>query len=81
MQQHSISYSASVLTLQGVTKVNQITPTEGIFTTEESTVVVKGTDLNIAKLDNQSGCVVLQVATLISITYRSKSAGLKGLFR
>lgn len=81
MQQHSLTYSAGSLTLQGVTKVNSITPTEGVFSTEEGTVVVKGTEVNIVKLDNQSGCVVLQTATLGSITYKPKSVGLKGLFR
>ncbi len=81
MQQHSLSYTANTLSLQGITKVIQITPTEAQFSTEDSVIVVKGADLNISKLDNQTGTVTLQMTALASITYKQKSAGLKGLFR
>ena len=76
---HSISYANGMVTVNGVAKVVAISEKEAQFKLSESTLVVKGTGLNVAKLDREQGVVQLEVGTVQSITYR-QGGGLGRLF-
>ena len=77
---HSLCFECDVLTIKGVTQVVEVDEREGQFKLEKGTVVVKGTGINIAKLDKEQGVVILEVKTLVSISYK-QTPTLKGLFR
>ena len=79
---HSLIFDNRTLTVKGVEQVVSITEKEAQFKLSSNTLTVKGSGLNVTKLDKEQGVVVLEVATLQSITYRAHAlSGIKGLFR
>ena len=79
--QHSFSFDNNVLTVKGVQQVVEISEKEAILKLEKNTLTVKGSGINVTKLDKEQGVVVLEVATLSSLTYRQSGINIKGLFR
>ena len=79
--QHSFSFDNNVLTVNGVAQVMEISEKEAVFKLEHNSLTVKGTGLNVTKLDREQGVVVLEVSTLTSLTYRQSGVSFKGLFR
>ena len=78
---HSLVYDNNTLTVRGVTQVVEISEKEAQFKLTTNTLSVKGSGLNVTKLDKEQGVVVLEVASLTSLTYRQSGLGIKGLFR
>ncbi|MCH5151576.1 MAG: hypothetical protein J1F65_02825 [Clostridiales bacterium] len=79
--QHSLVYDNNTLTVRGVTQVVEISEKEAQFKLSHNTLFVKGGGLNVTKLDKEQGVVVLEVASLTSLTYRQSGISFKGLFR
>ena len=80
MGNHSLCYEKDILTLRGVVQVVEVAEREGAFKLDNGTVVVKGSGLNIVKLDKEQGIVILETKSLSSIVYK-QTPSLKGLFR
>lgn len=79
---HSLSFDNNTLTIKGVEQVVQISEKEAQFKLAESSLTVKGSGLNVVKLDKEQGVVVLEVGSLSQLTYRAHAlSGIKGLFR
>ncbi len=76
----SFSFDNNVLTLRRVTQVVEISERQAVLKTSE-TFTVRGSGLNVIKLDKDQGVVVLEVKTLDSISLRRGAASIKGLFR
>ena len=77
---HSISYAGGVVTINGVTKVIAVTEREAQLKLSDGALTVKGTGLNVIKLDREQGLVQLEAASIQSFTYRHTGIGFKGLF-
>ena len=80
-KQHSFSFDKNVLTVRGVEQVVEISEKQAIFKLASDTMTVKGSGLNVIKLDKEQGVVVLEVSALSGITLRQSGVSLKGLFR
>ena len=80
MGTHSLCYQNDILTLNGVVQVVEVDEREGAFKLDNGTMVVKGTGLNIIKLDKEQGVVLLETKSIASIVYK-QTLSLKGLFR
>ena len=81
-KQHSLIFDNHSLTIKGVEQVVAISEKEAQFKLSDSSLTVKGSGLNVIKLDKEQGVVVLEVSQLTSITYRAHAlGGIKGLFR
>ena len=80
-EKHSLSFDNNLLTVKGVTQVVEISEKEAVFKLANSNLTVKGSGLNIIKLDKEQGVVALEVTSLSSLTYRQSGLGIKGLFR
>ena len=81
-QKHSLIFDNKMLTIKGVEQVVQISDKEAVFKLADQTLTVKGSGLNVVKLDKEQGVVVLEVTSIQSITYRANAlSGIKGLFR
>ena len=78
---HSVVFDNDVLTVKGVTQVVSISEKEAILKIDGKTLTVRGTGLNVTRLDKEQGVVVLEVATLSSLTYRQGGLSFKGLFK
>ena len=79
---HSLIFDNKTLTVKGVEQVVSISEKEAQFTLSDSSLTVKGSGLNVTKLDKEQGVVVLDVTQLTSITSRAHAlSGIKGLFR
>ena len=79
---HSLIFDNKTLTVKGVEQVVSISEKEAQFKLSDSSLTVKGSGLNVTKLDKEQGVVVLDVTQLASITYRAHAlSGIKGLFR
>ena len=79
--QHSLVYDNNTLTVRGIEQVVEISEKEAQFKLSNNTLFVKGNGLNVTKLDKEQGVVVLEVASLTSLTYRQSGISFKGLFR
>ena len=79
--QHSLVYDNNTLTVRGIEQVVEISEKEAQFKLSNNTLFVKGNGLNVTKLDKEQGVVVLDVASLASLSYRQSGLNLKGLFR
>ncbi|MBO5866432.1 MAG: hypothetical protein J6Q55_00060 [Clostridia bacterium] len=77
---HSLCFDGGLLTINGVNQVVEVDEREAQFKLEKCTLVVKGSGININKLDKDQGVVLLEAKTLSAIIYK-QSASLKGLFR
>ena len=80
-KQHSFIFENNVLTVRGVVQVVEISERQAVLKLEGDTLTVKGSGLNVTKLDKEQGVVVLEVSTLISLTLRQSGINIKGLFR
>lgn len=80
-KQHSLTFDNNVLTVKGVTQVVGISEKEAHFKLPSNTLTVKGSGLNVVKLDKDQGIVVLETSALTSLTYRQSGLNVKGLFR
>ena len=79
---HSLIFDNHTLTVKGVEQVVSISEKEAQFKLSDNSLTVKGSGLNVTKLDKEQGVVVLDVSQLASITYRAHAlSGIKGLFR
>ena len=79
---HSLIFDNKTLTVKGVEQVVAISDKEAQFKLADKTLIVKGSGLNVTKLDKEQGVVVLEVEQISSITYRANAlSGIKGLFR
>lgn len=80
-KQHSLTFDNNMLTIKGVIQVVEISEKEAVLKLEGNTLTVKGSGLNVVKLDKEQGVVVLEVSSLSSLTYRQGGLSIKGLFR
>lgn len=55
MTQHSLSVQNNILTVNGVEKVVEICDREAQLKLAQNTLYVKGTGLNVVKLDREQG--------------------------
>ena len=79
---HSLIFDNKTLTVKGVEQVVAISDKEAQFKLADKTLTVKGSGLNVIKLDKEQGVVALEVEQISSITYRANAlSGIKGLFR
>ena len=78
---HSLVYDNDSLTVRGIAQVVEISEKEAQFKLSTNTLFVRGSGLNVVKLDKEQGVVVLDVKTISSISYRQGGLSLKGLFR
>lgn len=77
---HSLLFRDGRLVIGGVLQVTELSDKQAVFKLEGSVLTVRGSGLNIIKLDKEQGAVELEVATLGSAVYRQGGV-LKGLFR
>lgn len=80
-QPYSIHCENNALTISGVTKVVEITEREAQLKLSSTLLVVKGDGINITRLDNDKGIVILQYTRVTSIAFRSGGVSLKGIFK
>ena len=80
-KQHSLIFDNDVLTVKGVVQVVSISEKEAIFKLDGKTLTVRGSGLNLARLDKEQGVVVLEVKSLSGLTYRQGGMSFKGLFK
>lgn len=78
---HSLNYQGNLLTICGVAQVVEVSATTAQFKLNGCTLVLRGTGLNIVKLDKAEGIVQLETQHVQQITYRQGGTGLKGLFK
>ena len=80
-KQHSLVYDNNTLTVRGIVQVVEISEKEAQFKLATNTLCVRGSGLNVTKLDKEQGVVALEVTSISSLTYRQSGLSLKGLFR
>lgn len=80
-EKHSLVYENNTLTVRGIQQVVEISEKEAQFKLADNTLWVKGSGLNVTRLDKEQGVVVLELSALTSLTYRQGGLSLKGLFR
>lgn len=80
-QSHSLVYENNVLTVRGIAQVTEIGDRQAVFKLEGDVLTVKGSGLNVTKLDKEQGVVVLEVGALSQLSYRRSGMSFKGLFR
>ena len=80
-QPYSIHCENNALTVNGVTKVIEVTDREAQLKLGSTVLTVKGDGVNITRLDNDKGVVSLQYTRLSSLSFRNGSLSLKGLFK
>ena len=78
---HSLIFDNHALTVKGVEQVVAISEKEATFKLSDDTLTVKGSGLNVTKLDKEQGVVVMEVATLASIVFSQGGQGIRGWFR
>ena len=79
-QPYSIHCENNALTINGVTKVIEITEREAQLKLQADTLVVKGSGISLTRLDKDKGVVAMDYSRLSSLSFRSGTS-LKGLFR
>lgn len=80
-QPYSIHCENNSLTVNGVTKVIEVTDREAQLKLSSTVLTVKGDGVNITRLDNDKGVVSLQYTRLGSLSFRNGSLSFKGLFK
>lgn len=80
-QTYSFCCENNLLTVNGVTKVVEITDKEAQLKLRSNTMLVKGGGINITKLDKDKGVVAMEYTQLSSVSFRQSGVNLKGLFR
>lgn len=77
---HSFSFDNGVLTIRGIKQVVEISDKQAQFKLDGNTLTVRGSGLNVCKLDREQGVVLLEVKSLSALSYRQIGT-FKGLFR
>lgn len=80
-QPYSLCCENNVLTVKGVSKLIEVTEREAQLQLSATTLLVKGSGVNLTRLDKEQGVVALEYAALTSLTFRQSGLNLKGLFR
>lgn len=80
-QPYSLHVENNALTVNGVTKVVEVTDREAQLKLSFTVLTVKGDGVNITRLDNDKGVVALQYTRLSSLSFRNGGVSLKGLFK
>ena len=79
---HGLNYQNNLLTICGIAQVIEVSATGAQFKLSNSTLFVRGSGLNIVKLDKEQGVVQLETQHVQQLTYRQGGGtGLKGLFK
>ena len=79
---HGLTYQNNLLTISGVVQVVEVSASMAQLQLSQQTLVVRGSGINIVKLDKAEGVVHLETQRVQQITYRQGGgAGLKGLFK
>ena len=78
---HSLTYCNNVLSVFGVVSVLEISEREAQLKLSHSTLWIKGTGLNVVKLDREQGTVQLETQSVSQMVYRQSGLGLKGIFK
>ena len=79
---HSLTYQDNLLTVTGVSQVVEVSESLAQLKLADQTLTVRGTGLNIVKLDKAQGVVQLETQRVSQLTYRQGGgSGLKGLFK
>ena len=82
-QTHPYSFTCenNTLTVKGVSKVIEITEKEAQLQLHSDTLLVKGSGINLTRLDKEQGVVAMDYSRLSSLSFRQSGVNLKGLFR
>ena len=80
-KQHSLNLCNNVLTVNGVVQVVEISEREAQLKLSHNVLVVRGTGLNVAKLDREQGVLQLETQSISQISYKQGALNLKGLFK
>ena len=80
-QTYSLACEHNVLTVRGVVQVVEITEREAQLKIVGNNLFIKGNGLNVTKLDKEQGVVVMEYASLSSLSFRQGAPSVKGLFR
>ncbi len=78
---HSLNYCNNILTVNGVMQVVEISEKEAQLKLSDTTLFIKGSGLNVTKLDREQNVVQMETQSLQSLIYRHSAVGFKGLFR
>ena len=78
---HSLNFDNGIVTVRGVKQVVEIEEKQAVFKLEGTTLTVKGTGLNVVKLDREQGVIIFETGSVTSFGYHSSGMSLKGLFR
>lgn len=81
IKQHSLNFCNNLLTVNGVVQVVEISEREAQLKLSQNTLIVKGTGLNVVKLDREQGVLQLETESISQIAYRQSGLNLKGLFK
>lgn len=80
-KQHSLNFCNNVLTVNGVVQVVEISEREAQLKLSHNVLVVRGTGLNVVKLDREQGVLQLETQSIAQIAYKQGALNLKGLFK
>lgn len=78
---HSLNWENGLLTIRGVARVTEISERQAVLRLEGKVLTVRGSGLNVAKLDKEQGVVVMEAASVASIAYHQAGMSIKGLFK
>lgn len=80
---HSLTFSNNILTVSGIVSVTEISENEACLKLFECVLTIRGSGLNVIKLDREQGTAQLETQSVSQIIYRhgALKGGLKGLFR
>ncbi len=78
---HSLTYCNNVLSICGVAAVLEISEREAQLKLSHCTLSIKGTGLNVVKLDREQGTVQLETQSVSQMVYRPNGPSLKGIFK
>lgn len=79
--QHSFNFDNGILTVRGIVRVVELAEKQAVFKLQDNTLAIRGSGLNVTKLDKEQGVVVMEVKSLSSLVYRQNGLSFKGLFK
>lgn len=78
---HSLNYCNNILSVCGVVSVLEISEREAQLKLSRATLCIKGSGLNVIKLDREQGTLQLETQSVSQMVYRQNGLGLKGIFK
>lgn len=78
---HSFNFDNGVFSVRGVKQVVELSEKQAVFKLENNTLTLRGSGINVTKLDKEQGVVVLEVKSITSLSYRQSGLSFKGLFK